>query len=50
MSRRRGVRRRALAIVAIGALLGYALASSCDRGGIVSPSSPEAPQGQSADE
>ena len=39
---RPGVRRRALAIVAIGALLGYALASSCDRGGVVLPESPPA--------
>ena len=37
---RPGVRRRALAIVAIGALLGYALASSCDRGRIVAPEAP----------
>ncbi len=39
---RPGVRRRALAIVAIGALLGYALASSCDRGQIVAPTPPPA--------
>lgn len=46
MNRRRGVRRRALAIVAIGALLGYALASTCDRGAIVPPSPPSQDTGE----
>jgi len=46
MNRSRGVRRRALAIVAIGALLGYALASTCDRGEIVPPAPPNHKSGE----
>jgi len=49
-NRPRGVRRRALGIVAIGALMGYALSSSCDRGEIVLPKSSQTPQAQSAGE